>query len=347
MSWRPQLAYCEVTGTYEYLMRDQGAFNYLVKAGIGITIGSALLPVFANLAWRSGHRLRAVGIWMSFPLAVTFIFAAAIERTGGVADLTQQGRVSAKLARHLAERTETEATTALDMAMATVKKECDSGQGPKCTKAQEEQAKAQTNVTLARTALQRAPIEQQDAIAERIAALSQGAITPDQVRLYRPILGPMLLALFAGIFLWLGAHMEGPSTSREPWTWLRLPWRRPADVPVVVVTPKVIEPEPDKITRTVRNQPRLVASDPSPTGSVPEIVAETLEPAPEQSVTTFALYRAYEGQCKASGKRPAAPEKLLTDLERFCKGADIKLNKRGKDVRLMDVQLVVSAEQAV
>ena len=35
------LTWCEVSGTYEYLIEDQGAFNYMVKAGVGITIGSA------------------------------------------------------------------------------------------------------------------------------------------------------------------------------------------------------------------------------------------------------------------------------------------------------------------
>src|SRR5262245_10608277 len=115
------LTYCEVTGTYEYLMKDQGSFNYIVKAGVGITIGSAFLPVFAGMAWRAGKWLRAFGIWMLFPLAIVFIFAAAIERTGGAADLAQRDRVKAERARKLAEKTEAEATAALATAMENAK----------------------------------------------------------------------------------------------------------------------------------------------------------------------------------------------------------------------------------
>ena len=38
------LTYCETSGTYEHLMKDQGSFNYIVKAGCGVTIFTPVEP---------------------------------------------------------------------------------------------------------------------------------------------------------------------------------------------------------------------------------------------------------------------------------------------------------------
>jgi hypothetical protein len=288
---------------------------------------------------------------MCIPLAVTFIFIAAIERTGGVADTAQAARVKAERARHLAERSETEATAALETAMATVRRECESGQGPKCAKAQEEQARAKTAVDAARDALQNAPVEQQDAVAERIASLSQGAITPDRVRLYRPMLAPILLTLFSGLFLSIGAHPLGPSGK---WRW-RLRWRRSSETHLETVMPEPVEvkaepvavlppvqrvPEPAIIIPPKLQKPKLVSSSPVVSiGNVPELLADLLEPASGERVEIEEAYRGYTGKCRAIGKRAAAPEAFVEPLQAFCREYQIESEEQRGRMYLLGVRL--------
>ena len=211
------LTYCETSGTYEYLMKDQGSFNYIVKAGCGVTIGTALLPVFAGMAWRARKYARALLLWLIFPLAVGVVFFAAIDRTGGTADLAQQQRAKDARARTLAEKTEKEATAAHATATEAAGAECSVGppgknRGNKCLEAEGKRDAAQGRLDGARAVLLKAPVKETDPLAERIAAYTGDRITEEQVRLYRPLFLPLVLSILAGVFLSLGAHMDLPGS---------------------------------------------------------------------------------------------------------------------------------------
>jgi hypothetical protein len=51
---------CEGQGPYEYLLKDQGTLNYIVKGGVGIALGTTFLPVYASRALGAGHWGRAI-----------------------------------------------------------------------------------------------------------------------------------------------------------------------------------------------------------------------------------------------------------------------------------------------
>ena len=203
-------------GTYEYLMKDQGSFNYIVKAGCGVTIGTALLPVFAGMAWRARKYARALLLWLIFPFAVGVVFFAAIDRTGGTADLAQQQRAKDARARTLAEKTEKEATAAHATATEAAGAECSVGppgknRGNKCLEAEGKRDAAQGRLDGARAVLLKAPVKETDPWPNA-SPHTGDRITEEQVRLYRPLFLPLVLSILAGVFLSLGAHM-GPTGS--------------------------------------------------------------------------------------------------------------------------------------
>ena len=319
------LTYCEVSGTYEYLMKDQGSFNYIVKAGCGVTIGTALLPVFASMAWRAGKLARAALLWLIFPLAVSVVFFAAIDRTGGTADLAQQQRVKEARAGDLAVRTEAEATTALAAATEAATMECNSGpvtkrRGGKCLEAEAKRDAAQARVDAVRAALAAAPVKETDPLAERIAAYTLHYVTEEQVRLYRPLFLPLVLSILAGVFLSLGAHMEVPGHSAGA----KAGNRPEAEKGSTIVAP-------------ANPGPRVVAPS---TSSVPDIMVELLKPATGGRVELEDIFKAYVAACRPLGARALMPEQFADPARRFCHECGIRTQIMGERIYLLDVQLL-------
>jgi len=355
------LTYCETSGTYEYLMKDQGSFNYIVKAGCGVTIGTALLPVFAGMAWRAGKRARAASLWLIFPLAVGVVFFAAIDRTGGTADLAQQQRTKDARARALAERTETEATATLTTATEAASTECNSGppekrRGAKCLEAESKRDAAQRRVDAARAALLTAPVKETDPLAERIAAYTGDRITEEQVRLYRPLFLPLVLSILAGVFLSLGAHMDMPpaagGTSAPnglrklplPRWWLRRGTARPAlpvrgDVPAGPAAPDREAPATGPAGVTYSAPPQPIVVDQPKAGNVPDIMADLLKPAKGRRVEIGSVFKAYAARCDASGVRGLVPAEFIGPAQRFCGECGIRTRISGERIYLLDVRL--------
>jgi hypothetical protein len=328
------LTYCEASGTYEYLIKDQGEFNYIVKGGIGIAISAAVLPVFAGIASRRGQRLAAVGLWLLFPLAVMVVFAAAIQRTGGTADIAQQDRAKAERTRKLAEKTEKEATAELETATEAAKTECKSGRGSKCLEAEGKRDTARTAVNNAREVLNKAPVEQVDPLARRIVEFTGHRITEDQVRLYQPLFIPFALSIFAGVFLSLGTHMDhssgsSPSKPGRLHTW----WQR-GNVrnKEETTAAEIIAPDsPAPTTAIERQKPKLVSSDQSPAVSLIDFAAAALERASLGCEVGFDdFYFAYWEHCSSINGRAVTPEEAAELMNSLCAKADILIVCRGK-----------------
>lgn len=206
---------CETWGTYDFLAKDQGGWNYIVAGGVAVALIAGLLPAFAEHAGASGRRALKIGCWLALPLALVFIFMAAIQRTGGAADAAQQARVRAERERSLAERSEVEATEALKPARAAAATECASGRGKRCLEAETKVQAAQDRIDAARRVLAAAPVQLDDPLARRLVLLLP-FLSQEQVRLYQPLLLPILLSIFGAVLLAIGSRApEAPGSVNQ------------------------------------------------------------------------------------------------------------------------------------
>jgi hypothetical protein len=76
-----------------------------------------------------------------------------------------------------------------------------------------------------------------------------------------------------------------------------------------------------------------------PVGSVPEIMAELLEPANGSRVEIEDSYRAYAVKCKELGNRAETPEVFIDVMAEFCRECEIEIATRGRKVYLLNMRL--------
>jgi hypothetical protein len=131
-----------------------------------------------------------------------------------------------------------------------------------------------------------------------------------------------------------------------------------SEPPVLEVTPEPVAialpvqsmpeptiPEPTIIVPPKRQKSKLVASAPSlPVGSVPDLLADLLEPAAGRQVEIEEAYRAYANRCKTLVKQPVKPEEFIDPLQTFCLECRIESEQKRGRVFMLDVQLVQSGE---
>lgn len=188
-------AACEVYGTYEFLIKDQGDWTYIVYAGCGIAAAVSFLPAWASHAWR-GRRDLSLALWVLFCLCMVSVVVAGISRTGAAADTAQESREGISRQAAAAERSERDARAALKdanealgRAQASV---TDNAAKRDCVQhckdlligavrsAEAEVAAAQRTLADATAAVAAAPPRRGDALSRRIAAMSP--FTEEQVR---------------------------------------------------------------------------------------------------------------------------------------------------------------------
>jgi hypothetical protein len=198
--------YCESDGTYEYLITDQKHLNYIVLGGTGFATASALLPMYAGHLFRQRQWVLATAAWLAMPVVAVIVLYAAVGRTGGAVDEDELNRARAALTGSLLAKTEEEATTALKHAVEAMAKECATGFGDKCTRANGVRIEAQARVDAARVALLKPPGSKPNAAAWRFASMF--SVSEAQVRLYQPIVVPIGMALLAALFLSIGIGLE-------------------------------------------------------------------------------------------------------------------------------------------
>ena len=81
----------EVVGAVGYLV-SQDQPSYLVAGGAVVTVVAAMLIPLAERCWKRGRRLLAVLLATALVPALSVIFTAAVERTGGARDAANRDR---------------------------------------------------------------------------------------------------------------------------------------------------------------------------------------------------------------------------------------------------------------
>lgn len=75
-------------------------------------------------------------------------------------------------------------------------------------------------------------------------------------------------------------------------------------------------------------EPHLVAGTPARVGSVPEIMALTLEPARDERLELEDVFKTYLAACKSREASVLAPEQFIDPLRRFCREYGIATQTR-------------------
>ena len=365
------LAWCELSGTYDYFMADQNQiFNYIVKMMLGVTAFTAMAPALMSAAWAARRFGTLFFMVLALPLAVAIVFSAAVSRTGGSADNSEAQRIKNERALDLARKTETEATDALANATAEAKKECNTGsgtgRGKKCEEAEAKRDKAADKVDAARATINGINNPRKDPWFSRAAALSEGRVTEEQMRTYWPLLYPLVVSLAAGILLAFGVHSgrrpaPQPAPMRAPRE--RKPWGfRKAEPRVTeVAAPAAESPITAPVTQqrvdvhvdpTARRSPfrrpaptlKLVASNANVAmGGILDFIIEGLESGNGERLSEKDVYKGYAKRCREAGIKPASIEEFVLLLDRACNECGIEREHKSGKVYLMDVQLVKAA----
>src|SRR5262245_25873429 len=118
----------EVTGAVTYLV-SQASPSYLIAGGAVVTAVAAILPILAARCWRAGRRLLAVLLWAALVPALSLIFTAAVERTGGARDAANRDRQVVAQKIELARDAVKDAKAVADSNEAAAKAECATGRG--------------------------------------------------------------------------------------------------------------------------------------------------------------------------------------------------------------------------
>ena len=112
-------------------------------------------------------------------------------------------------------------------------------------------------------------------------------------------------------------------------------------VPLIEAAPVEKTPKPFPAA----SKPRLIASQPNPTGSVAQVMAGILAPG-RGRVEIAALYAAYSKACAAAGKRPVAAGDFPAALAALCNALNIKIEVTDTGVYLLKVKLLAAAASA-
>src|SRR5208337_2167059 len=111
--------------------------------------------------------------------------------------------------------------------------------------------------------------------------------------------------------------------------------------PLIKALPAGTRPKPFPVAA----KPRLIASQPNPTGSVAQVMADILAPG-RGRVEIAALYAAYSKACAANGKRPVAAGEFPAALAALCNALNIKIEVTDTGVYLLKVKLLAAAASA-
>lgn len=353
------LAGTEVWGTYGYFLKDQGEFNYIVAVMCGVTIFTALAPMFMVYCFNERRWGALVFMLITLPLAIAVTFAAALSRTGGTADNGEAQRIHNERVLKTAQSAEVEAKSAYDDAKAAAKTECADGRGLKCDKAEDRMEKAASRLDKARSDTAVAQDPKRDPFYSRVKAMTDALgwhMTEDQLRTYWPIIYPLAMALCAGACLAFGVpHGNGRKPALDPAPKLARRWRwpswksrkspapavtdKPDDVPVTV---PAIEPD-ERAPGPFKHGLKLVASSPV---AIVDFIVERMETCDGGRVGESDLYKAYMRKCKAANAKPLSAGEFVPVLDKVCNDLGIRREQKGNKVYLVDVQLVKNSARA-
>jgi hypothetical protein len=194
----------EVVGAVSYLVQ-QDSPSYLIAGGAVVTVVAAMLVPLSERCWQRGRRILAILLALSLVPALSLIFSAAVERTGGARDEANRNRqaVAQQIELKRAAVNEAKAVAAEDEAAA--KAECATGRKGKCLGLESRADQSRQRLEAARTALAQAGVVPSDPQARRLAALLP--VSEEAIALYQPIILPVSISVLGLLLIAVGAHM--------------------------------------------------------------------------------------------------------------------------------------------
>jgi hypothetical protein len=315
--------------------------NYVVRAAVGVTLASALLPHFINRTFQQGRPLFATLLAAGFLLSLAVVFTAAIHRTVSVADAAAASRKEEVRKLEAARANVETAEQALTADRQVTAGECKTGVGKECKRlASEGKGILQTTIDLrSKLADAKEPVE--DSTPAAISALTRGLLSEEQVRRFQPMLVPISVSALAGLLITLGigGSEAEPSLPRTPattdlarrWWWRRR--KAAAEIQAPVTSPEIEARVPD------RPRPKLAASTRQPIGAVLDFLHDGLEIIAGPRTEMADAFIGYAAWCRAQSSRPLDVAKFVEEMEGLCRQFGIRVAVEGDRHYLIDVQL--------
>ena len=351
------MAYTEATGTYDfYLEQAGGVVTFLVRATVGITLATAILPFFMSRAIKQRRPLRALNILVAFVLCVSVILVAGVSRTGAPQDLAKAQAREAKRKLETAKANVNDAEGALSTNKMLVEGECRSGVGKQCKGlARDSKGTLETTIQL-RTKLGEVKEVVEDNTDKRLSALTLGIVSPDQAETIRPLLMPVTLSFVAGLLITLAFDHDLPTPAPKGGKGWRSRREKP-DMATAPAYPANVSPKPEIIDMTpepaptvparvpVRPRPKLASTTRQPIGSALDFLHEAVEIV--EGSTRIEMSDAcigYAAWCKAKSLRPMSPGEFFNEMSDLCAQFGIPIQEEAGSVYLLNVRLVAAKE---
>ncbi len=105
------------------------------------------------------------------------------------------------------------------------------------------------------------------------------------------------------------------------------------------VAPGEIEAKGLSIEPPKGSSPKLVSSNAASMGSVPDIMADILEPARGERVEIESTYRAYAAACEDRGLRAVTPDQFIELMQKFCRSCRIRADASADHIFLIGVKI--------
>jgi hypothetical protein len=191
----------EVIGAVGYL-KGQDQPSYLVAV---VPRLPWLPPSWFRLrCWRRGRYVLAVLLVAALVPALSLIFSAAVERTGGARDQANRDRQAIARRIELRRAAVDEAKTVAAEDEAAAKAECSTGRKLKCTGLEERAENSRRRLEAARTELAQAGVVPSDPQARRLAAILP--VSEEAIQLDQPLILPISISVLGLLLIAVGAH---------------------------------------------------------------------------------------------------------------------------------------------
>lgn len=298
----------EVYGSVEYLMgRHGGHWSYIVFLGATVTAASALIPLLVEKCLADGRYLAALACALMTIPALSTIFLAAVERTGGARDtvVTSQRQAAVKIAA--AERAEAAAQRRSDADDAAVRAACAPGRWQGCIAAEERAKQSRlelSNMRQKRVDAGDLPLDPQ---ARRISAMT--GLSEATIQLWEPLILPITGSLLGIMFLSVGGKIEN----------------NPAPVPPPAEQPPVLEPTAGPAKQTL--------------GSVPRFILQCMPAEAGSKAEIEEIYGRYVEWCRRGDMATASKQAFAAEFVAACRKTGIGLKSAGRKVYCLDRRL--------
>jgi hypothetical protein len=136
--------------------------------------------------------------------ALSLVFSAAVERTGGARDEANRNRQAIAQRIELTRSPEKEAKTVADQDELAAKSECASGRKAKCLGLEARADTSRNRLQAARDAVAQAGVVPTDPQARRLAAVLP--VSEEAIALYQPLILPLAISILGLLLIAVGAH---------------------------------------------------------------------------------------------------------------------------------------------